>query len=324
MNDDPTPDDLDPRFAALGESLRRPPRPDSRIEAALGAAPPVAGGVDDPTVVLATPTAAGPPRRRTAWLAVAAALTLLAGVGAAAYAVADEDPVLPAVAGEDDSEEDGDEDGEGASGEGDEADRPDDPAEGADDAVPETDDPDLAETVEEHHAWLECVTGRLRSMFEDGFPPADRRLPGIDECGEPPAIAGSFSDGFALCLEPDAGTDEADESCVHGAGKWFPFGELPDLDDLPGLDDLCSSETTDDGFEVECTWPPCDGDGTDCPFGGRGHFFFDPESLPDTFPDLPHDFEFPDDLPELDEWFENFPWGEKSQDPAGDPEPADA
>jgi hypothetical protein len=331
MNENQSPDDLPRRLDALGDALQRHPRPDARIESVLGAGPPVvdAASVAD---VLPLPIAGETPRRRTAWVAVAAALALVAGIGLAAFAMADDEPA------EDVAAPGGDELAAGADGETGE------PAQGAADGTgPST---ESADSLEEHGAWHECVAEQLGSIFEDGFSFRDDEFPQIDECGEPPSVGGMFSDGFGLCMAPHDADDASSEGCVgHGRG-WFPFGELPDFDEL------CSSESTDVSLDVSCVWPPCPDDDTEdacpfplecdhegdgapsgvcldfsydfglgleidpegleftVPFGGDGSFFFDPEMLPDGFPQLPEDFEFPRDLPELDEWFENFPWAD--------------
>lgn len=334
MNENQIPDDLPEHLDALGDELRRPPRPDARIESGLGAGPPIAAA-PSAADVLPLPITDDAPKRRTAWIAVAAALALIAGVGLAAFAIADDDPVLPATAAEGDDDPMAEAD-DGATGEGDttedavDASEPeaDDPEPEADAPEPEADDP---------HEWLECMTEQLGSIFEDGFSAGVDEFAPVDQCGEPPLLGGMFFDGF-----PDI--DELpDEWSVPGLGDWR------------SLDELCSSESTDSGLDVACVWPSCpddaegdcpfppecaregdDGESVLCfdfshgfdfgleidpegfgfsvPFGGEGGFFFDPEMLPDTFPDLPDDFEFPHDLPELEEWFENSPWADRLED----------
>lgn len=345
MNESDRPDDLSAGLERLGHELERPPRRDARVERLLGASPPVAGGADaEVTDVIPLPIGDPAPKRRTAWIAVAAALALLAGVGLAAYAVGGDDPVLPTAAdgAEPDDESDapaGDDDAEPDA-------EPDaDPA--ADDAEPESEsapDPAPDGDLDDAHAWLECVTGEFGAIFGHG---TEERgdVPSFDECGDPPAIGEMFP-GFDTL--PDF--DELPE-------EWWP----PGLGDWTELDEWCTSASTDAGVEIECAWPPCpddvdcpfppacptevDGDdphgcfgfdfgfgieidpegfGFRVPFGGEGSFFLDPGILPDTFPELPDDFEFPQDLSELDEWFERFPWADDLEGFFEPLEPADA
>lgn len=343
MNENDRPDDLSHGLDGLGDELQRPPRHDARVERLLGASPPVIGGADaDVTEVIPLPIGEPAPARRTAWIAVAAALALLAGVGLAAYAVGGDDPVLPATAADSDEPDD----------------EPEAPA-GDDDAEPETDDvesetdPAADEGDPDHdpdgdlddaQAWLECVTDEFGAIFGHGSEEGGD-LPSFDECGDPPAIGAMFPDLEAL---PDDWSLPED---------WW----LPGLGEWTELDQWCTAESTDASVDIECAWPPCpddtecpfppacpteaDGDGSEScfgfdfgfgieidpdgfgfsvPFGGEGSFFLDPGMIPDTFPELPDDFEFPDDLSELDEWFESFPWADDFEGLFEPMEPADA
>ncbi|MEM7143020.1 MAG: hypothetical protein AAF548_18500 [Actinomycetota bacterium] len=363
MSDHHTPDELDRRLADLGD-LRRPPRADARIDALLGAAPPVVGA-DDPTEAIVVPIAAPPARRRTGWVAAAAALAVLAGVGVAvAVAAGDEDPVSPASVSEpiddgttDDADGETDDaagsDADGNAGGADDDSGDGDAAQAPGDEVSTFDPAEIEAFIEEQKAWIDCVKAEIEAAFADGVPPADRQVPLTDACGDGPSISGFFANGFGFCLEPADG----DESCVYGPEGFESFDEVPwgdfdfDFPELPGFDDFpdfpefgefddwdelspdvdewkdllpdlgewlpfeeaCTTENDADGISVECRWPCAAGEDCDSVLGGSGSFFIDPGALPDSFPDLPDDFSFPDDLPKLDEWFDDFPWTEKEE-----------
>jgi hypothetical protein len=262
MNDHHTPDDLPGHLDEVGDALERPPRPDARIDALLRATPPVSGlpGASPVAVPLSS---FDPPAstRRIAWVAVAAAVALLAGIGVAMVAVADDDPLPFAAAG-------GIDDQDEAPADTDETRAADD------DVVPAANDP----TVDTGRDWLECLADQFESMFAGGFSGHDGErlgLSAVEECGEPPSFDG---DGWYPFGE------------MSDLGEWSDFEMLPDLGELPSFEELCSTESTETSVELECVWPSCDDGAADCPFPLE--CAGEPDGVPGSCADLDLDLDF--------------------------------